>query len=142
MNLKSGPRRSKAAATVKFFMFEAGMKYFSESFSKTSLPLASDTIFIPTRARKASEANKRERIAPCRDAKLARAGVGLGVAGGVGEGVGRVSKRSAATTPMHGRQIVRASIKMGSARVEFLIGLMMQDNKKNSDAGLTSLFGS
>ena len=89
---KSGVSFSIAAATVKFFMFDAGIKYFSESLSKITLPVLSETILMPTRPRLTSGANNRCLIFVCSDSIVwTDAGVGAGV--GVGVEVGPVTAR-------------------------------------------------
>ena len=90
-NRKSGPRRSSAAAIVKFFIFDAGIKYLSASFSNMTLPELSETILIPTRPRRTSDESIRWRIFDWRSSSvcvLIGIGVGVGATAEVGFGTG------------------------------------------------------
>jgi len=74
-------------------MFDAGIKYFSESFSKTTFPVFSETIFIPTRPRMTSGVNNRWRtlastLSSVCTAKGVGAIEGLAIGDAVGETVG------------------------------------------------------
>src|SRR5690606_37691790 len=79
---KSGESVSIAVATVKFFIFDAGIKYFSAFCSKMTFPVLSETALKPTVPRRTSGRETREAI-------FARSSASVAVftAGGVGEGV-------------------------------------------------------
>ena len=51
---------------MKLFIFEAGIKYFSEFSSKTIFPVSSETIFTPTCPRRSSGRASPTRIVDCR----------------------------------------------------------------------------
>ena len=79
---KFGESFSIAAATVKLFMFEAGIKYFSASLSNTTFSESSAAILTPILPRRRSGCRSVRRIFACRS-KIVSAPVAEGFAAGL-----------------------------------------------------------
>src|SRR5690349_19076459 len=124
-------------------MLEAGMKYFSAFSSKTTFPVLSETILIPTCPRRNSGRCRRARISACRSSSVRVAAVvvlamGVGVGGGddagrmicVGVGVGccaRVDENS---------KKPRTAIAIG---VDRLVGLFIAKSSAAFECGRGSI---